>query len=490
MHIDLNDLISLIIGVLVIINWGVAFFVVFQERKNPSTIWAWLMMLAFIPAFGWIVYLIFGFEGRKHKRFALKAARDEKMFESFIEKNLRGLKKQLKIMESDNILPIPNTSYLNNVVVMNIKSGGSAYQSNNAVKLYSEGVSKFNDLLEDIKNAKSFIHLQYYIVRDDELGKRLMSALAQKAAQGVEVKFLYDGMGNVFNSLSFNKPLKEAGGEVQLFLPPRGIRINYRNHRKLAIIDGKIGYIGGLNVGDEYLGKVKRFGFWRDTHLRITGDCVQSMELRFMMDWNDTKGSKLKPEDKYFPKPEKQHEQVTMQIVSSGPDTRWNNIQFGYFKMMTEANKNIYITTPYFVPDVSILEALKTAALSGVDVRIIIPAKPDHPFVYWSSLSYLGELLDAGVRCYEYTKGFIHSKVMSMDGIISSVGTANMDIRSFELNFEVNAFIYDKRVTGEIEKQFMLDFNDCREITKQSYASRSRFTRIRESFARLISPLL
>jgi cardiolipin synthase len=396
----------------------------------------------------------------------------------------------MDIENRENILTIPNTSYLNNVVKMTMMLGTSPFYTENDVTIYTNGNDKFAALLKDIEAAEHFIHLQYYIVRDDELGCTIMNALAKKARQGVEVKFLYDGMGNVFNSFGFNKPLKEAGGEVQLFLPPKGIRINYRNHRKLAIIDGKIGYIGGLNIGDEYLGRVKRFGFWRDTHLRVVGESVYDMELRFMMDWNVTKGTTIPLDNKYFPTHKKGEGNVDIQILSSGPDTRWDNIHHGYFKMMTEANKSIYITTPYFVPDDSILEALRTAALSGVDVRIIIPGKPDHPFVYWSSLSYLGELLEAGVRCYEYTGGFIHAKVVTMDGIISSVGTANMDIRSFKLNFEVNAFVYDEGITGELDKQFKQDLLSCREITFETYNKRSRLTKIREAFSRLISPLL
>lgn len=486
----IGEFFSILIDVSILINCFFAFFVVFYERKNPGTIWAWLMVLAFLPMCGWIIYLIFGFEGRKHKKFAIKAVKDETILRDFMSHNPDIYHKQFDLLKKDNILPIPNTEYLNNVVTMNMRSGVSAYHTNNSVKLYNEGTTKFDELIKDIENAKQFIHMQYYIVRDDELGRRIIDALAKKAAEGVEVKFLYDGIGNVFNSPSFNKPLIKAGGEVQLFLPPRWIRINYRNHRKLAIIDGRIGYIGGLNIGDEYLGKVKRFGFWRDTHIRVVGDCVHDMELRFAMDWNYTKGSKLEFLDKYYPRIEKQENPVAMQILSSGPDTRWNNVQYGYFKMITEADKNIYIATPYFVPDDSILEALKTAALSGVDVRIIIPAQPDHLFVYWASLSYLGELLDAGVKCYEYTKGFIHSKVISMDGMISSIGTANMDIRSFKLNFEVNAFIYNEDVTGQVDKQFAIDFADCREITKEIYDSMGRLTRIREAFSRLISPLL
>ncbi len=486
----LSDVIQILIYLGTGINLFFALFVVFYERKNPSTIWAWLMVLAIIPVFGWAIYLIFGFEGRKHKKFAEKAVRDEQILSDFMAKNPEMFHKQFSLLKKKSILPMPNSEHLNDVVAMNMRTGASAYHTNNSVKLYNEGNSKFKDLLKDIASAKQYIHMQYYIVRDDNLGRQIIEALAEKAREGVEVKFLYDGVGNAFNSINFNKPLKEAGGEVQLFLPPRWIRINYRNHRKLAIIDGRIGYIGGLNIGDEYLGKVTRFGFWRDTHIRVVGDSVHDMELRFAMDWNYTKGSRLRLDEKYFPSIEPQNNQVPMQIVSSGPDTRWNNVQYAYFKMITEADKRIFIATPYFVPDDSLLEALKTAALSGVDVRIIIPAKPDHLFVYWSSLSYLGELLDAGVHCYEYTKGFIHSKVMTMDGLITSIGTANMDIRSFQLNFEVNAFLYDSDFTSMVDEQFNIDFDDCREITKVMYNSRSTITRIREAFSRLISPLL
>jgi cardiolipin synthase len=486
----LREFIGIAVNVGIVINFLFAFFVVFYERKNPGVTWAWLMVLAILPIFGWIIYLIFGFEGRKHIKFSRKAVYDEKTIAEYVQRNPKLLVKQAGVIRRNNILKIPNTEYLNNVVMLNMRSAASPYRTNNSVKLYNEGHSKFEDLMRDIKAAERFIHLQYYIVRDDELGRKIISLLADKAREGVEVKFLYDGMGNVRNSVFFNKPLKQAGGEVQLFLPPKGIRINYRNHRKLAVIDGKIGYIGGLNIGDEYLGKVKRFGFWRDTHIRVVGDCVHDMELRFQMDWNFTKGSKIQFDKKYFPDIPKQESSVPMQIVSSGPDTRWNNVHYGYFRMITEANKRIYIATPYFVPDDSILEALKTAALSGVDVRIIIPANPDHFFVYWSSLSYLGELLEAGVRCYEYTKGFIHSKVISMDGMISSVGTANLDVRSFKLNFEVNAFMYDENLTSEIDEQFKRDFKDCHEITHYEYEARSRVTKIREAFSRLISPLL
>lgn len=486
----ISDFISILLYVLAILNFLFAVFVVFFERKNPAVTWAWLMVLTLIPGFGFIIYLIFGFEGRKHSKFMIKAKNDELLFTEYLKHHFPDLKKQIEFISKENILQGRHTQHLNDIILLNLLSSNSPFTKNNSVELFHEGNSKFESLFEDIKNAKSFIHMQYYIVRDDELGNKIIKLLAEKAKEGIEVKFLYDGMGNFRNSSKFNKPLINAGGEVGIFLPPQFIRINYRNHRKICVIDGKIGYIGGLNIGDEYLGKVKRFGFWRDTHIKVKGDCVKDLELRFIADWNFTSKNKLSTIPKYFPKLEKQEENINIQIISSGPDCKWNNIQYGYFKMITEADKSVYIATPYFVPDDSILEAIKTAALSGLDVRIIIPAHPDHPFVYWSSLSYLGELLDAGVKCYKYEKGFIHSKLVTMDNIITSVGTANMDIRSFKLNFEINAFIYDEKITKEFNKQFAIDFEDCTQITKQWYYNRSKITRIKEAVSRLISPML
>ncbi len=476
--------------ILYVTNIIFAIFVVFFEKKNPGVTWAWLMVLVLVPYFGFLFYMVLGFEGRKHKVFGRKSLEDIKLFDEFVKKYPAYASDEKDMDDADGIMPVDNTAYLNNLVVMNKNSGRNPYRQNNDVKVFHEGTSKFESLLEDIKNAKSFVHIQYYLMHSDKLGTRIMEALAEKAKQGVEVKVLYDGMGNARNKPFFKKIVRDAGGEVRVFLPPRGIRINYRNHRKIAVIDGKTGYVGGLNIGDEYISLKKRFGFWRDSHIRVTGDAVKDLELRFMMDWNFTKGGKMALDEKYFPSADKQERNVNMQIISSGPDTQWNSILNGYFKMVTEANKNVYIATPYFVPDDSLLEALRTAALSGIDVRIIIPGKPDHPFVHSSSLSYMGELMEAGVRCYEYTKGFIHAKVMTIDGIITSVGTANMDIRSFSLNFEINAFLYDKDITSEFDKQFEIDFGDCKEIDLEEYKCRSGITKAKEAFARLISPLL
>lgn len=484
-----GDLVYYIIIMLYILNIIWACYVVFYEKKTPGVIWAWLMVLFLLPGIGFVLYLIFGFEGRKHKRFAIKAKNDEKTYNVFLKK-YPDMAKDAGEIYDEYLLDNSTAKRLENMVIMNRNIGRSPFRANNSIKTYHEGTSKFKDLLEDIKNAKSFIHMEYYLFHDDHLGMLIMHALADKAKEGVEVKLLYDGMGNASNIPGFKSILRKAGGEARLFLPPRGIRLNYRDHRKIAVIDGKIAYVGGLNIGDEYVSCSKRFGFWRDSHIRLVGDAVKDLELRFIMDWNFTKGKNLNINSKYFPETEKDTGDIKLQILSSGPDCKWDNIQYSYFKMVTEAAQNIYIATPYFMPDDSLLEALRTAALSGVDVRIIIPAKPDHPFVYYGSINYLGELLDAGVKCYEYTKGFIHAKIMTIDGLITSVGTANMDIRSFKLNFEVNAVIYDVEVTKEFDDQFEIDFKDCKELTKEIYAAKGRRSKFLQAFARLISPLL
>ena len=475
--------------VLFIINIIFAVFVVFFEKKNPGVIWAWLMVLAFIPCFGFIIYLIFGFEGRKHKWFEKKSNEDREILKDFHNKFPEISKRNLYDDKTKKILPMEHMEHLNNFVVMNYNSSNSIYRRHNSISIFHEGMTKFYRLIGDIKKAEKYIYMEYYLMHDDKLGNIIMDLLAEKARAGVEVKVLYDGIGNYKNGPGFRRKLNNAGGEARVFLPPRGIRINYRNHRKIAVIDGVIGYVGGLNIGDEYVSEKKRFGFWRDSHIRIEGSAVYDLQLRFIMDWNFTKGDKMELEQRHFPAVS-DNGNVDMQIVSSGPDTRWDSIFYGYFRLVTEADKNIYIESPYFAPDDGLLEALKTAAISGVDVRIIIPAKPDHFFVHSCSLNYMGELLEAGVRCYEYTKGFIHSKVMTMDGKVVSVGTANMDIRSYKLNFEVNAFIYNEDVTAEFERQFMADIKDSREITLEEYNKRGIVRKVQESFARLISPLL
>lgn len=482
--------ITLIALIVLVINVVLSGLVVFFERRNPASTWAWLLVLLFIPIFGFIVYMIFGRNSKREKMFREKEKYDQEVYYKYLFHDVHSAEKvvqQKAFLENKGKLV--EADYVTDLAHLHLNSG-NWMTFNNQVEYFNNGKEKFEALVQDIRNAKKFIHLEYYIWRGDRLGTRLVEELTKKAAEGVEVRILYDGIGNARLPKYFFDKFHDAGGYTAAFLPRFVVRLNYRNHRKLAIIDGEIGYIGGFNVGDEYLGIVKRYGPWRDTHLRFRGDAIDQMQMRFIKDWNFTaKNGIIQLNEKYFPK-RMQFDGVRTQIVSSGPDTQWKNVRNGYFKMMNEAESHIYLTTPYFVPDDGIFEALRVAALSGLDVRIIIPGNPDHFFVYWASMSYLGELLEAGVKVYQYEKGFIHAKVLTIDGTVASVGSANMDIRSFDLNFEVNAFMYDEDITKVLEDDFKNDLRCCVEITKEWYHRRRWWFKVREAIARLISPML
>ena len=472
-----------------------AAIVVFYERRNAAVTWAWLMVIALIPFGGFIIYLVFGRDGRNHRVFVEKSKKDEDLLTRYLEMEEHAdvfWRRQTRYVTQKNIMQMKDSEHMNDLVYLNFFAGNGAFSSNNHLDLYHDGNTAFDALLSDIAAAKNYVHIQYYIFRNDSTGQRLIAALAEKAAEGLEVRLLIDGMGNFMNTFSLYRPLLDAGGHLGIFLPPHFIRINFRNHRKIAVMDGIVGHIGGMNIGDEYLGLSKRFGFWRDTHLRMTGDGVHHLTLRFMMDWNFVAPKQaLELHSRYFPRPDYiSGSGVRMQLVCSGPDTRYPSILYGYNKMMAEANKSIYIQTPYFVPDESMFVSLRIAALAGLDVRIMIPANPDHPFVYWAALSYLGDLLESGVRCYEYQNGFLHNKVIMIDSKVCSVGTANMDVRSFKLNFESNAFIYDEETTMELEEAFMRDMGYCRQLTHGNYLKRSKRVKMKESLSRLLSPLL
>ncbi|NLK98707.1 cardiolipin synthase [Defluviitalea saccharophila] len=481
----IEDTILWFLNNILFINFLLAILIVFFERRNPSSTWAWLMILFFVPILGFLLYLFIGQDLRKKKVFAIKEEEDQLH---------RMVHRQEKALHQKEIAyDYPNIQKCKDIIHLHLVGHNALYSQDNSVDIFYNGYDKFKNMIEDIEEAKDFIHIEYYIIRNDSLGKKVVELLARKAREGVEVKLLYDGMGCIWLPKDFFKPLLEAGGEISCFLPPFlpyiNLRVNYRNHRKICIIDGQIAYVGGINIGTEYLGLSKKMGFWRDTHLRIQGSAVDNLELRFLQDWRFSTKTPHIIEQKYFP-PKHVDGNTGIQIVSSGPDSKWSSIRNGFLKMISLSKKRIYIHTPYFIPDDSLLEALKIAALSGVDVRIIIPNKPDHMFVYWASLSYVGELLQAGVRCYTYEKGFMHSKMILVDDLVSTVGTANFDIRSFKLNFEVNAFIYDEEVNSKLCDQFLRDLEESEEITAEIYKQRGFLIKFKESVSRLLSPML
>lgn len=473
--------------VIIILNIFLATAVIFLERRNATATWAWLMVLYFVPVLGFVLYLILGQKVRKRKLSKLLGD-NERVIQVALESQQAELKARSLFPEDSEFAEYQDLIYLN------LTTGLALYTNNNILDIYTDGRQKFDALIADIEAAEHHIHLVYYIVRDDELGRRLMRALTAKAAAGVEVRFLYDHIGSSWLPDRFFKKFRAAGGKEAAFFPSRipylNLKINYRNHRKLAIIDGKTGYIGGFNIGDEYLGLNKHFGEWRDTHLKVRGGAVLQMQAQFLLDWNLAAAGKMQLSDMYFPDPRGVSGHIGMQLVASGPDTEYQEIKNAYIKMIYAARCSVCLQTPYFVPDDSLLTALRVAALSGVEVSIMLPSKPDHFFVYWATQSYLGELLASGIKVYLYEKGFLHAKTLVVDSNVASVGTANLDIRSFKLNFEMNAFIYDSETAERLMEIFRHDIKDSRLLTQEAYDERPLFNRFRESVSRLLSPIL
>nr|WP_168123103.1 cardiolipin synthase [Paenibacillus sp. HB172176] len=472
---------------IMLLNIFLAATIIFLERRNATSTWAWIMILFFIPVLGFILYLILGQKIRK--RQLNKMLGDN---QRIIEERLEQQRQQLL---SPELLPeLSELANFRDLAYLNLSTSYALYTNDNAIDIFTDGNDKFDALFADIEAAEHHIHLVYYIVRNDELGKRLIKALTEKAKQGVEVRFLYDHIGSLNLPRRFFKEFREAGGKETAFfrsrIPFLNLKINYRNHRKLVIIDGKIGYIGGFNVGMEYLGLNKNFGYWRDTHLRVQGGAVLQMQAQFFMDWNLVSATKLELYAKYYPVHRERKGNIGMQLVGSGPDTEYLEIENAYIKMIYSAKEMICLQTPYFVPDESLLSALRVAALSGVHVRIMLPSKPDHFFVYWATHSYLGDLLAAGVQIYLYEQGFLHAKTLVVDGKAASVGTANLDIRSFRLNFEMNAFIFHEETALRLKRIFERDIASSRQLTRADYAGRPLFNRFKESISRLLSPIL
>lgn len=479
-----GELIWRIVEFIIVINVVAAIITVFREKRDISAIWAWLLVLIMFPIVGFMAYFFLGRKLSNKHIFDLRT--QEMMGIDQIAANqtalLNGRDRTDKYEEGQAF------------VQLFLKSDQAIFTRQNDVKIFTDGNEKFAALFEDIKNAKHHINIEYFTIYNDEIGNKLLNVLTERAQAGVRVRVIYDLWGSHGRHNRLYRELKAAGGQVEAFLMPWWMpftfRLNNRMHRKLAVIDGNVGYIGGFNVGDQYLGKSKRFGYWRDTHLRIVGDAVLAMQSRFFLDWNaTTKQEKLSFSNQYFPSIKAQGD-VAMQVVSSGPDEEIKQVYQGYLQMLARARKSITIQTPYFIPKQSVLELLQIAAMSGVKVRMMIPDRPDHPFVYRATQYYARELINAGAEVYKYNHGFLHSKVVVIDGRISSVGTANMDIRSFDLNFEVNAFMYDDQIAQTLENNFDRDMETATRITEADYQAQSLWMTFKQMFSRLLSPIL
>ncbi|MDD4285420.1 MAG: cardiolipin synthase [Eubacteriales bacterium] len=476
-----------ILAIVYIVNFFIAFTIIFLERKNPSATLAWLMILFIVPGFGILLYVMLSQNISRHKIFTLSHFEEKRINDALLY--------QMEDMKNNQfVYSNRGEARWKDMIRLNQLYGNAFLTQDNRVQVLTQGTEKFSHLLNDIAAAEKNIHIEYFILKPDTVGLAFIEALAKKAEEGVRVRLLLDAMGSSRIRRKHLQRLEQAGGQVAFFFPPKlfrffNFKLNYRNHRKLAVIDSKVAYLGGFNVANEYVGISARFSSWRDTHIRVEGGCVQDIDARFVLDWRFASGEDLSIPVDYYAFTPIDHS-TGIQIVSCGPDSPSTEIKLAYLKMIARAERNVYMQTPYFIPDESIYEALKMAALSGVDVRIMIPNQPDHPFVYWVTYYNVGSLLESGVKVYIYDRGFLHAKMITVDSEVSSVGSANFDIRSFKLNFECNAIMYDRSVAKKLEEEFEHDMLNSFRLTPVIYRNRSTWIKFKESVGRLISDIL
>lgn len=450
--------------------------VVLTENRNPVKSLAWITVLLTLPALGLVLYFLFG-RSIKNKRYISR-------------RNRRRLKRH----EPGKPFDAPSSG-LSTESCQQIKLGqglmSAPFYKGNSASFFSSGVEKFSALKADIAKAKKFIYLQYYVFSDDKIGREIASLLLRKASEGVEVKIIYDHVGSFRTRRRFFKRLREGGIEAYPFFkvhfPVLGTRVNWRNHRKIAVIDGKVAYIGGMNVADRYLTGGRR-GCWHDGHLRVKGPIIRSILHSFAADWNFM-GRPL-PDGIDVADPKPQEEDFGMQMITSGPVGQWSNIAMAYQKAIGNAKSSVWIQTPYFLPNEGLLKALQSAALAKVDVRIMMPRRSDSAMLTYASFSYIKESLQSGIKIYLYKPGMLHSKLMIIDDEMVSVGSTNFDFRSFEHNFESNLFVYSKRFNSSMRERFVADQEDCERVVPYKWNHRSRKNKVIESFMRLFAPIL
>ncbi|MFD2443200.1 cardiolipin synthase [Bacillus sp. CGMCC 1.16607] len=458
-------------------------FVIFLENRHPTQTLTWLVVLGSFPLVGFFFYLLFGRNYRKERIYRKKYFLDKQAFLKVEGESDPKSEEKMRQM-GDQQRRLFNLAQ---------KLGNSPISFATSTKTLTNGAETFRYILSEIRKATHHIHLEYYIVRDDEIGHEIKNLLIAKAKEGVKIRFLYDAVGSWKLSKLYIRDLKNAGIEMVPFGPVRlpflNNKFNFRNHRKIIVVDGSVGFVGGLNIGDEYLGRSKQFGFWRDTHLMLKGEAVRSLQLIFLQDWYYmTNHSFLTAE--YLSPDLQENIHGGVHLIAGGPDNELSVIKNIFFSMITSAEKSVWIASPYFIPDEDIFSAIKVAALSGIDVRILVPKRPDKRIVFHASRSYFPELMEAGVQIYEYERGFMHSKIVIVDHEIASIGTSNMDMRSFHLNFEVNAFLYRTRSTQKLVSDYLKDLNYSKKIDLEVFKKRNIGLRLLESTSRLLSPLL
>lgn len=450
--------------------------VVVSENRNPVKSLAWVTVLLVVPVVGLVLYVFFG-RNIQNKRIISR-------------KNRRKLRRlgaggnidPRRLHLPEKVVPLVSLAY---------SLCGTGYHEGNSVEVFDNGRDKFDALLRDIAGARRFINMQYYIIADDEIGTRVMEALIERARAGVKVRIIYDHVGSFKLKKKSLRRLREAGIEAYPFFkvvfPPFGTRINWRNHRKIVVIDGETGYIGGMNVADRYLTGGKLFTTWRDLHLRIQGPAVGALQQSFAVDWNFMGQPLL--EDVAGGEPVTENS-VGMQLVTGGPTTQWLNMTLLFQQAISSAQKCVYIQTPYFLPSEGLLHALQGAALSKVDVRVMLPMRSDSDMLRWASNSYIQECLRAGIKIYLYEKGMLHSKAIIVDDEFVTIGSTNFDFRSFEHNFEANMLLYSKDFNARIKELFLRDQRDCHRMTSAEWRRRPWRVKAIESVMRLFSPIL
>lgn len=486
---------QIISAVLYVMNLSLAVYAatsMVMRRQDPVKTLTWVTVLILLPYIGLILYFFFGMHYRKKRLYSFKGDADYRLRREL--SNLQTM--QLK----DNPDILGELQPYKKIIYQNLRNSYTLVETNSSIEFYFTGKESLDAMYTAIEQAKSHIHLQSYIFENDRIGEKFAKLLMEKSSQGVEVRVIYDGVGSISLKKDFVEKMKASGIEmlcfakVTLLLPTS--RLNYRNHRKILVVDGKVGFLGGVNIADRYYYGNGQ-GEWHDTHMKVTGGSVVALQASFFLDRYFILNRKMRKRKKYFPKfditdsdESQPGNKIATQTLVCGPDSSWASIMQCFFSAITSAHKHIYIVSPYFTPNESILDAIKIAALGNIDVRIMLPEKSDTRIAHYSTMSYISELLDAGVKIYLFKKGFNHSKVVSIDGEVSIVGSANMDMRSFEHNFEILSVIYNKDCAGTIESQFLENTAACAELSKLEWAQRSKWEKVAESVARLCAPLL
>jgi len=437
-------------------------------------------LILLVPIGGVIIYLLFGAQYQKKKMLTKKRYFDKVYLN--------------QVSEANKVPPaLPNESSLGKLPTLFYNIEQVQFTKNNRIKVLINGEEKFPALFEELQKAKKSIHLDYYIINDDKIGSKLFDLLIEKATSGLKVKIIYDDVGSSISKAGL-KRLKEAGIEAYPYMPVLFSRLahkaNYRNHRKIVVIDNETGFLGGINIKDKYINPNDMNLFWRDTHIMIQGEAVIDLQYLFISDWYFVSGQKINLEEFRYANSSHISNDVPTSILGSDYGKNNQTIMEAFFGMITSAKEEVLITTPYFIPDESIFNALKITAKSGVNIKLIVPERPDIKTAFYASQTYLKDLIQSGVEVYYYTKGMMHSKIMVIDRLVSTVGSTNMDQRSFSLNAEVNAFVKDEEVAQKLRFHFEEDLKECHKLQLEDLKNRPWYVKVLCSIARLIAPIL